>query len=351
MAEAMAYNRIEMPELPEVETIVRGLRSPLIGRRFTGVRIGWGKIVATPAVVTHPLALDYHRIPCSQESERMRQVTHPLALNYHRIPCPQESERMRQVTHPLALDYHRIPCPQESERMGQEEFERYLVGREVLDVKRRGKYIICHLSGGGALIFHLRMTGRLQVVSASQPLDRHDHLILSLDDGNELRFNNVRKLGRVYLVRDEDEVVGGLGPEPLDDGFTPTDFADLLSGRRGMIKPLLLNQSFIAGIGNIYANEALFVARIHPKRKADSLTGEEIERLYHAIREVLRQGIENRGTTLRHYRDARGREGRNQDLLQVYGRAGQPCPRCGTPIERTVVGGRGTFFCPKCQRE
>jgi formamidopyrimidine-DNA glycosylase len=270
-----------MPELPEVETIVRGLREPLIGRQFSGVRVGWEKLVAKPAV---------------------------------------------------------------------EEFERGLVGRRILGVKRRGKYLIFVLAGGGSLIVHLRMTGRLLIVNSGDELDKHDHLIFELDDGRELRFNNVRKLGRLYLVDDEDEIVGRLGPEPLDDDFTPADFAALLSGRRGMLKPLLLNQRFMAGIGNIYADEALFAARIHPERRADTLTAEEIECLYHAIRRVLRQGIENRGTTLSAYRDAEGREGRNQEYLRVFRHTDQPCPRCGTPIERTVVGGRGTYFCPRCQK-
>jgi len=270
-----------MPELPEVETIVRGLREPLVGRRFTGVRVGWESLVAKPAA---------------------------------------------------------------------EEFRRRLVGQKVLAVKRRGKYLIFALSGGDSLIFHLRMTGRLLLKNHDDRLDKHDHLVFELDDGRELRFNNMRKLGRVYLVDDKDEIVGKLGPEPLDDDFTSSDFAALLSGRRSRIKPLLLNQRFIAGIGNIYADEALFAARIHPERRADTLTAEEIERLYGAICGVLRQGIENRGTTFSAYRDAEGREGRNQEHLRVFRRTGQPCPRCGMPIERTVVGGRGTYFCPKCQR-
>jgi formamidopyrimidine-DNA glycosylase len=270
-----------MPELPEVETIVRGLREPLVGRQFTGVRVGWENLVAKCSV---------------------------------------------------------------------EEFGQGLTGQRVLGVKRRGKYLVFALSGGGSLIIHLRMTGRLQIKSSSDELEKHDHLIFELDDGRELRFNNVRKLGRVYLVDDEDEIVGRLGPEPLDDDFTPADFTALLSARRGKIKPLLLNQRFVAGIGNIYADEALFAARVHPERKADTLTAEEIECLYGAIRRVLRQGIENSGTTLRAYRDADGREGRNQEYLEVSRRAGQPCPRCGTSIERTVVGGRGTYFCPECQR-
>jgi formamidopyrimidine-DNA glycosylase len=270
-----------MPELPEVETIVQGLREPLVGRQFTGVRVGWEKLVARPTA---------------------------------------------------------------------EEFERGLVGQRILGLRRRGKYLIFALSGRGSLIVHLRMTGRLLIKSSDDEGDKHDHLIFELDDGRELRFNNVRKLGRVYLVDDEDEIVGRLGPEPLDDDFTPADFTALLSGRRGKIKPLLLNQRFMAGIGNIYADEALFVACIHPERRADTLTAEETERLYDAIRRVLRQGIENRGTTLSAYRDAEGREGSNQEHLLVFRRTGQSCPRCGTPIERTVVGGRGTYFCPRCQK-
>ncbi len=278
-----------MPELPEVETIVRGLREPLVGRQFTGVRVGWEKLIARPR-------------------------------------------------------------PELAEGPSAEEFKRGLVGQRILGVKRRGKYLIFVLSGGGSLIAHLRMTGRLLIKSRGDELDKHDHLIFELDDGRELRFNNVRKLGRVYLVDDENKIVGKLGPEPLDDDFTPADFAALLSARRGMIKSLLLNQRFMAGVGNIYADEALFAACIHPERRADTLTVEEIEHLYGAIRQVLRQGIENGGTTLSAYRDAEGREGRNQEYLQVSRNTGQPCPRCGTPIKRTVVGGRGTYFCPRCQK-
>lgn len=270
-----------MPELPEVETIARGLREPLVGRQFTGVRVGWENLVARPTV---------------------------------------------------------------------EEFVRGLVGQRILGVKRRGKYLIFALAGGGSLIVHLRMTGRLLIKNSGDELDKHDHLIFELDDGQELRFNNVRKLGRVYLVDDEDEIVGRLGPEPLDDDFTSADFAALFSTRRGKIKPLLLNQRFIAGVGNIYADEALFAARIHPERRADTLTAEEIENLYHSIRQVLTQGIQNRGTTFSDYLDAEGRKGRNQEYLRVFRCTGRPCPRCGMTIERTVVGGRGTYFCPRCQK-
>ena len=286
-----------MPELPEVETIVRGLREPLVGRQFTGVRVGWENLVARPR-------------PDGSTSSPRRLAEGPTV----------------------------------------KEFERGLVGQMILGLKRRGKYLVFALSGGGSLIIHLRMTGRLLIVNSDDELDKHDHLIFELDDGRELRFNNVRKLGRVYLVDDEDEIVGKLGPEPLDDDFTSADFAALLSARRGKIKPLLLNQRFMAGIGNIYADEALFAAHIHPERRADKLTSEEIVDLYRAIRQVLAQGIQNRGTTFSDYLDAEGKEGGNQEHLRVFRRAGQPCPRCGTPIERIVVGGRGTYFCPRCQR-
>jgi len=153
-----------------------------------------------------------------------------------------------------------------------------------------------------------------------------------LDDGRELRFNNVRKLGRVYLVDDEDEIVGRLGPEPLDDDFTSADFAALLSARRGMIKPLLLNQQFVAGIGNIYADEALFAAHIHPERKADTLSAGETENLYRAIRQVLAQGIQNRGTTFSDYRDAEGeRGGATRSTFGCSGAWASPVPVAGRP--------------------
>ena len=271
-----------MPELPEVETIVNGLRGPLIGRTFTGVRIGWENIVARPAVP---------------------------------------------------------------------EFQRRLRGQQILDIWRRGKYLVFDLSGGDHLLIHLKMTGQLTVRPDDAPPDPHGHTIFDLDDGRQLRFLDTRKFGRVYLVADEKEVVGSLGPEPLTDGFTLSEFATLLRKRKGALKPLLLNQQFIAGIGNIYADEALFVAGIHPQRKADTLTDEEIRRLYQAIRQVLRQALADEGTTFDGaYRKPDGEQGGHQENLMVFQRKEQPCPRCGSAIERIVVGGRGTFFCPCCQK-
>lgn len=165
-----------------------------------------------------------------------------------------------------------------------------------------------------------------------------------------MRFRDVRKFGWMALVEDAEEFLAHLGPEPLERGFTKEALSQRLNGRRGRLKPLLLDQRFLAGVGNLYADEALFAAGLHPCRPADSLTEGEIARLYGAIRSALREGIEDRGSSFTSYRDARGRRGRHQEHLSVFARRGEPCPRCGTPIERMVVGGRGTHFCPCCQR-
>jgi len=235
------------------------------------------------------------------------------------------------------------------DRPSVEEFCDQIAGRHIEDVGRRGKLLVFTLSGGMTLLVHLRMTGRLLVKEATAPWETHTRLSLRLDDGQGLRFVNLRKFGRLYLVADREEVVGKLGPEPLGEDFGVEDFCALFDNRRGMIKPLLLNQRFIAGLGNIYVDEALFQARLHPQRKADTLTSEELFRLYHAIRKALRQGIEDKGTSLTDYVRPDGRGGRHQDRLLVFRRGEEPCPRCGTTIERIVVGGRGTFICPHCQ--
>lgn len=235
------------------------------------------------------------------------------------------------------------------DRPSVEELGRQIAGRRIEDVQRRGKFLILALSGGKALLVHLRMTGRLLVEKAAAPRQVHTRLSLALDNGYELRFVNMRKFGRVYLVDDPQEVLAGLGPEPLDEDFGTDDFCALCSSRRGMIKPLLLNQRFIAGLGNIYVDEALFQARLHPRRKANTLTKQELTQLRHSIRTVLRQAIEDGGTSLTDYRRPDGGEGTHQEQLLVFRRAEEPCPRCGTKIERIVVGGRGTFICPRCQ--
>ncbi len=217
-------------------------------------------------------------------------------------------------------------------------------GQRIEAVGRRGKYIVFTLSDDSLLV-HLKMTGSLDVFPAREPRDVHDRVVFDLDGGEQLRFHDPRKFGRVYLVADPAEVTGPLGPEPLEELFTPEVLQVRLHGRRGRLKSLLLDQTFVAGLGNIYADEALHRARLHPLRAADTLTADEQARLYQAIRDVLAQGVANRGTNL----DWAYTQGTNQDALRVFHRHGQPCPTCGTPIERILVGQRGTHYCPACQ--
>jgi formamidopyrimidine-DNA glycosylase len=204
----------------------------------------------------------------------------------------------------------------------------------------------------GILLIHLKMSGRLWVVPGDEPVDKHAHTLFHLDSGQELRFHDTRKFGRVYLVAEPGQVTARLGPEPLEERLTLEEFRRLLGRRSGRLKPLLLNQTFLAGLGNIYADEALFVARLHPLRRADSLSPDEQAELFAAIQSVLSRAIEGRGTTLddRGYVDVDGQAGTYQDQVAVYGRAGASCPVCATPIERIVLGARSTHFCPRCQR-
>jgi len=235
-------------------------------------------------------------------------------------------------------------------RPSHEEFIQQVIGCQVRSVSRRGKYIVIELDRGYLLV-HLKMSGRLQLVPAMQPLDTHLRVVFDLDDGHQLRFQDTRKFGRLYLVDDPHQVTAGLGPEPLADNFTLDDFRELLVRRTGRLKPLLLNQSFLAGLGNIYADESLFAAGLHPLRKADSLTLAEQALLYRAIRTVLSGAVAGRGTTLSDggYTDAAGQAGTFQHRIAVYGRTGKPCHRCQTPIERIVLGGRSAHYCPVCQ--
>jgi formamidopyrimidine-DNA glycosylase len=229
---------------------------------------------------------------------------------------------------------------------------RGLLGRQIIDLWRRGKYLLLELSGQRTLILHLGMTGALYVKSIQAAKDEYARVVFHLDDGQELRFVDPRKFGRIFLVKDPQEVVGHLGPEPLAPDFSLPQFRSLLGRRKGMLKPLLLNQRFIAGLGNIYSDEALFQAGLHPQRPAATLSGEEVEHLYRAIREVLCQGLADGGSTLNDetYCRPNGGNGEHQERLLVFQREGQPCTRCGTPIRRMVLGGRGTYFCPRCQR-
>jgi formamidopyrimidine-DNA glycosylase len=272
-----------VPELPEVEHIVRGLRPLLVGRTVVGAAVLWPRTVA----------------------------------------CP---------------DADRFPAQ--------------IAGRRVQSVGRRGKHIVIGLDAG-CLLIHLKMSGRLRWTSPDEPAGPHTRLLLDLDDGHRLRFDDPRKFGRVYLVQDPSQVTGALGPEPLAGGFTLPDLRGLLARRKGRLKSLLLNQYFLAGVGNIYADEVLFHARLHPLRRANSLNPEEQERLFEAIRDVLERAIVGHGTTLddQGYVDAEGESGRYQEQIAVYGRTGKPCRCCDTPVVRTVIGQRSAHYCPKCQPE
>ncbi|MHB9091399.1 MAG: bifunctional DNA-formamidopyrimidine glycosylase/DNA-(apurinic or apyrimidinic site) lyase, partial [Chloroflexota bacterium] len=202
------------------------------------------------------------------------------------------------------------------------------------------------------LVVHLRMTGRLFLSPAIGPAVAYTRVVMRLDGEHELRFADLRKFGRIQLVKAGERPggLGKLGPEPLEDGLDVETMARTLGRRKAPIKALLLNQELLAGLGNIYADEALFAASIHPQRPGNSLDAEEWRRLHAAVRQTLTAGILHRGTTFRDYRDGRGNKGSHQDSLAVYRRTGQPCPRCGTPIERIVVGGRSSHYCPRCQR-
>ena len=228
------------------------------------------------------------------------------------------------------------------------DFERRLVGQRFTDLARRGKYLIFGLSGGESLVVHLKMTGRLFWRRANDPPDSYLRTVFMLDDGYELRFTDVRKLGRLWLVADAASVVGRLGPDALDPALDDAAFYGRLRRRRAPVKAMLMDQGCIAGVGNIYADEALHEAGIHPLRPASDIGEAEAARLLRAVRDVLARALENRGTSMRDFLDASGQPGRNQDELRVYRRAGQPC-RCGGRIERMVVRGRSAHFCPACQ--
>ncbi|HEY9897567.1 MAG TPA: bifunctional DNA-formamidopyrimidine glycosylase/DNA-(apurinic or apyrimidinic site) lyase [Pantanalinema sp.] len=223
-------------------------------------------------------------------------------------------------------------------------------GRRVEALRRRGKYMIAAL-GDRDLVIHLGMTGQLAVAAAPSAGMRHLRVSFFLDDGTGLFFNDPRRFGRLQVVPPGAygtiPTLAAMGPEPLSPEFGLEAFARR-TARARTLKPLLLNQKVVAGLGNIYVDEALHLAGLHPERGALSFA--EAERLHAAIREVLRHGIEHRGTTFRDYRDGMGRYGTNQDFLRVFAREKAACPVCSTPILKTRVGGRGTYYCPECQR-
>jgi len=281
-----------VPELPEVETVARDLRGLVLGAEITGAACHWERTLRTHAPETIGPAL---------------------------------------------------------------------AGRRILGVGRRGKQLVLDLSGGAVLTVHLKMTGQLFVVANDAPMDRHVRLVIAFADGRDLRFRDIRKFGKIGLYQVDPAtgeavheaggaaVFAGTGPEPLDDAFTLRAFRHRIRARHGRLKPLLLDQSFVAGIGNIYADEALWASRLHPLRSAATLRPADERHLYEAIRRILAEAIVRRGSSIDDYTAPEG-DGSMQELLLAYQRAGQPCVRCGRPIRRIVIGARATHFCSWCQR-
>ena len=277
--------RSQLPELPEAEIIARGLRQTVAGR-----------------------------------------VIHHVEV--------------------LHADVLRVPAAS---------FRRCVRGRAFDEIGRRGKNIVAHLSGRKTLVVNLGMTGRLLPLLPERPppafAPTHPAIRFHLENGGALVFDDVRRFGAVECLSDEGWAARsrGLGPEPLSDDFTAQLLALRVARSRSPIRSWLLDQRNVAGVGNIYANEALWRARIHPRRPANDLTGADVKRLHGALRHVLGAAIEARGTTLRDYRTAEGEAGSFAFSLSVYGRRESPCPSCGTPIERLVFGNRSAFFCARCQ--
>ncbi|RJQ27319.1 MAG: bifunctional DNA-formamidopyrimidine glycosylase/DNA-(apurinic or apyrimidinic site) lyase [Peptococcaceae bacterium] len=248
----------------------------------------------------------------------------------------------------------RIFIPKVVQTPAAEQVEKMIAGAKILKIGRRGKHLLIHLDKELALVIHLRMTGKLLYCPAGEPLAKYTHVIFYLDNGDELRFADMRKFGRLWVVPrsalGELPVLKKLGMEPLEDSFTSEFLQKELPRRNTRIKPLLLDQGLIAGLGNIYTDEALHRAGLHPERPAKTITSREADRLHRAIRTVLQEGIKHKGTTISNFVDGNGRAGNYQELLKVYKRAGQPCCRCGKRIERKKVGGRSSYYCPCCQR-
>jgi formamidopyrimidine-DNA glycosylase len=263
-----------VPELPEVETVARGLRMVLPGRRILGVRLGKTDFIDDPAAL-----------------------------------------------------------------------ERELPGKTIASVKRYGKFLVLALE-----LIHLGMTGQLVTCPAQAPVRPHTHAFLSLDDGLELRYTDIRRFGKIRILANGEHAsaLGKLGLDPLE--ATEAEFIGIMRGRRARIKALLLDQRVLRGIGNIYADESLWRARIHPKRLGANLKAPEVRRLYRAMRDVLNDAIRLRGSSVSDYVDAEGQSGEFQLRHRVYQREGQKCYRCKTKIRRAIVAGRSSHFCPRCQR-
>ncbi|MBH0333904.1 5-hydroxymethyluracil DNA glycosylase [Brevibacillus brevis] len=274
-----------MPELPEVETVVRTLRGLVMGKTIERVSVHLARIVRQPDDV--------------------------------------------------------------------EAFKSLLVGQTIQDIQRRAKFIQFFLNED-VLVSHLRMEGRYGVYQADDPVEKHTHVVFHFTDGTELRYRDVRQFGTMDLFPKGKETNVGplakLGVEPLDKSFTPEVLGKLLKGRSTKIKPLLLNQECIVGLGNIYVDESLFKAGIHPEKPAGKLTDKEVIRLHESIVSTLQEAVEQGGSSIKSYVNGQGEMGMFQQSLLVYGRKDEACTKCGAEIIRFVVGGRGTHICPDCQK-
>jgi formamidopyrimidine-DNA glycosylase len=242
----------------------------------------------------------------------------------------------------------RVTRPEEPLQVAAE-----LEGEVVAAVDRRGKYLVVRFESGRVLLIHLRMTGTMGHMSGGAPeYDPHLRVVVNLDDGSDVVYRDIRRFGTWLLLEpgeETDYLAQRLGEEPLTRAFTPASLAARFDRRRAPVKAALLDQRAAAGMGNIYADEALWRARIHPLRAAGDLDQDELKRLHKAVREALKAGIARQGTTLRDYRAPDGSEGTMQEALKVYGREGEPCYRCGAQIGKTRAAGRGTWYCPSCQ--
>ena len=227
-------------------------------------------------------------------------------------------------------------------------FRSHLIGQRITGLDRYGKYLLFSLGSGEILVTHLRMTGAL-LLKADVPDDRFIRAVIHLDSGVDIYFRDPRKFGRMWLVGDKRDILNKLGPEPLEDGFTAEVLAQRLHHRIAPIKALLLDQSFVAGIGNMYADEALFAAGIHPLRAGGSLSGSEVARLHSTIKQVLAAAIGNKGASVLNYYRPGGELGTAHFGFKVAHRGGKPCPSCTTPIQRLPIRNRGSYFCPRCQ--
>lgn len=268
-----------MPELPEVETIRRGIEKRILGKKVKRVEINTAKMIKEPSL---------------------------------------------------------------------KKFKEEVEGKTFKQVIRRGKYLILGLSSGKKIVIHLRMTG--QLIYGKK--DAKSRVSFLLSGGKYLNLNDRRHLGEIRLVENWEKVPGiaKIGMEPLEEGFTLKVFGEMLNKKKAKIKPLLMNQEFLAGMGNVYAQEALFKAGIHPERKAYRLKRDEVKSLFYELKKVLREAIDYRGSSLSSYVDAEGRRGSFHFRLRVYGRGGEPCVKCKMPLEFIKLAGRGTSFCPKCQK-